>query len=151
MANFRDRLSDDLKDAMRARDERKRETIRMLTAALKYAQIAAMHPLSDAEASAVLVAQVKQRRDSIDQFRAAGRADLVEKEEAELAILSAYLPPAPSDDELASAIQAAIISTGAGSPQDMGRVMRIVLDRFAGQLDGKVVAEQVRRALAARS
>jgi uncharacterized protein YqeY len=151
MQDFRARLSDDLKVAMRARDERTRETIRMLNAALKNAEIAAMHPLSGDEAEAVLVAQIKQRRDAAGQFRAAGRADLADKEEAELAILSAYLPPAPSPEEVAMAIRDAIAATGAAGPQDMGRVMRAVLDRYPGRVDGKQIAAQVRQALSARS
>jgi uncharacterized protein YqeY len=151
MQDFRARLSDDLKAAMRARDERTRETIRMLSAALKYAEIAAMHPLSEAEAEAVLVTQIKQRRDSIEQFRAAGRVDLAEKEEAELTVLTHYLPPAPSEEEVTMAIQEAMIATGAAGPQDMGRVMRAVLDRYPGRVDGKEISTRVRQALAPRS
>ncbi len=151
MQDFRVRLSDDLKTAMRARDERTRETIRMLNAALKNAEIAALHPLNEGEAEAVLVAQIKQRRDSAEQFRAAGRSDLADKEEAELAILSSYLPPAPSPEEVNMAIRDAIATTGAAGPQDMGRVMRVVLDRYPGRVDGKQIAAQVRLALSARS
>jgi uncharacterized protein YqeY len=132
---------------MRAHDEVRRETIRFLNAALKNAQIAAMRPLSEAEVEAVLVAQTKQRRDSIDQFKAGGRMDLVAKEEAELAVLTAYLPSAPSDEEVASAIREAVQVTGASGPQDMGKVVRIVLDRYPGRVDGKLVATQVREAL----
>jgi uncharacterized protein YqeY len=147
MDDLRARLSNDLKAAMRAHDEVRRETIRYLNAALKNAEIAAMHPLTESEAEAVLVAQIKQRRDSIEQFRAASRQDLVDKEAAELAVLSAYLPSAPTDAEVASAIRAAIDSTGAAGPRDMGKVVRVVLDQYAGRVDGKVVATQVREAL----
>ena len=147
MADFRERLADDLKEAMRAHAEQRRDTIRMLNAALKNAQIAAMHPLSKAEAEAVLVGQVKQRRDSIEAFRSAGREDLAAKEEGELVILSAYLPPAPSAEALADAIREAIAATGASSLKDMGGVVRVVLERFAGHVDGKEVAAQVRGAL----
>ena len=151
MTAFRVRLGDDLKDAMRAHDERRRDTIRMLNAALKNAEIAAMHPLSDAEAESVLIAQVKQRRDSIEQSRAAGRDDLAAVEEAELAILLTYVPPAPSDEEIAMAIHEAIAETGATDPRDMGRVVRLVLDRYAGRVDGKDVAARVRQSLASGS
>jgi uncharacterized protein YqeY len=151
MQDFRARLSDDLKTAMRSRDERTRETIRMLNTALKYAEIAAMHPLNEGEAEAVLIAQIKQRRDAAEQFRAAGRTDLADKEDAELAILSAYLPPAPSPEEVDMAIRDAIAATGAAGPQDMGRVMRAVLDRYPGRVDGKQIAAEVRQALAERS
>ncbi|HVC83518.1 MAG TPA: GatB/YqeY domain-containing protein [Chloroflexota bacterium] len=147
MAHFQERLADDLKDAMRARDERRRDTIRMLTAALKNAQIAAMRPLSEAEAEAVLVGQVKQRRDSIESFRAAGREDLAAKEEAELAILAAYMPAPPTDPELSAAIQEAITATGATSLRDMAGVVRVVLERYPGRVDGKEVAARVRGAL----
>ena len=147
MTQFQERLAGDLKDAMRARDERRRDTIRMLTAALKNAQIAAMRPLSEAEAEAVLVAQVKQRRDSIESFRAAGREDLAEKEEAELVILSAYMPAPPTDQELSAAIDEALTTTGAISLKDMAGVVRLVLERYPGRVDGKEVAARVRGAL----
>jgi len=147
MAHFQERLSEDLKDAMRARDERRRDTIRMLTAALKNAQIAAMRPLSEAEAEAVLVAQVKQRRDSIESFRAAGREDLAAKEESELAILAAYMPAPPTDQELSAAIHEAITATGATSLRDMAGVVRLVLERYPGRVDGKEVAARVRGVL----
>ncbi|MDB5056722.1 MAG: GatB/YqeY [Chloroflexi bacterium] len=150
MDELRARLSSDLKDAMRAHDEVRRETIRYLNAALKNAEIAAMHPLTDDEAEAVLVAQIKQRRDSIEQFRVASRQDLVDKEAAELAVLSAYLPAAPTDDEVAAAITSAIASTGAVGPKDMGKVVRVVLEQYPGRVDGKVVATQVRDALSNR-
>jgi uncharacterized protein YqeY len=149
MDELRARLNNDLKDAMRARDEVRRETIRYLNAALKNAEIAALHPLSESEADSVLVAQIKQRRDSIEQFRAAGRTDLVDKEEAELTVLTAYLPAPPSEDDVAAAIQAAVVSTGAHGPQDMSKVVRAVLDQYPGRVDGKIVAARVRDALAA--
>ena len=122
----------------------------MVNAALKNAEIAALHPLTEAEAEATLIAQIKQRRDSIEQFRNAGREDLAAREEAELAILSSYLPPAPSREEVEAAVGEAIVSTGATGPQDMSRVMRTVLDRFAGRVDGKQVAPLVRQALLAK-
>jgi uncharacterized protein YqeY len=147
VTEFRERLAEDLKEAMRTHAEQRRDTIRMLNAALKNAQIAAMRPLTDDEAEAVLVSQVKQRRDSIDAFRSAGREDLAAREEAEFAILSAYLPPPPSSEELSRAIDDAIASTGAMSIKDMGTVVRVVLERYAGRVDGKEVAQQVRASL----
>lgn len=150
MADLRAQLTSDLKDAMRNRNEVAVSTIRMLNAALKNAEIAALHPLTEAEAEATLIAQIKQRRDSIEQFRNAGREDLAAREEAELAILSSYLPPAPSREEVEAAVGEAIVSTGATGPQDMSRVMRTVLDRFAGRVDGKQVAPLVRQALLAK-
>lgn len=147
MADLRAQLGEDLKDAMRARDAVRRETVRYLMAGLKNAEIASMHPLTKDEIQAVLVAQIKQRRDSIEQFGAAGRADLVAKEKAELAVLSAYLPPPPTEEEVDSAIREAIATSGAAGLKDMATVVRIVLDRYAGRVDGKLVASRVRAAL----
>lgn len=108
-----------------------------------------MRPLSEEEEQATLIAQIKQRRDSIDQFRSASREDLATKEEAELAILAAYMPPAPTDEAVAATILDVISSSGATGQQDMSRVMRAVLDRYAGLVDGKQVAPLVRQALSA--
>ena len=151
MADIRAQLTADLKDAMRARDAVTVSTIRMLNAALKNAEIAAMHPLTEAEVEATLVAQVKQRRDSIEQYRNAGREDLAGKEEEEMAILSGYLPPAPTEDEVRAAVREAIASSGAVGQSDMSRVMRAVLDRYAGRVDGKQVAPLVRQALSSQT
>lgn len=151
MADLRTQLTTDLKQAMRDRQEVAVSTIRMLNAALKNAEIAAMHPLTEAEVEATLVAQIKQRRDSIEQFRNAGRDDLAAREEAELAILSSYLPPAPSAEDVQAAIREVIATTGAAGPRDMSRVMRAVLDRYAGRVDGKQVAPLVRQALSSTS
>lgn len=109
-----------------------------------------MHDLSDGESQAVLISQTKQRRDSIEQFRAAGRLDLAAKEEAELAILSSYLPAPPSEEDVSATIEEAIRSTGASGVQEMGKVVRVVMDRYPGRVDGKLVAAQVREALSAR-
>ena len=150
MTDLQDRLNDDLKQAMRARDELRRDTIRYVNAALKNARIAAMHDLGDDEVEAVLVNQIRQRRDSIEQFTAAGRLDLASKEEAELAILLTYLPPDPSDEEVGAAIQESIRLTEASGVQDMGKVVRAVMNRYSGRLDGKVLAARVREALLAQ-
>ena len=148
VSELRARLADDLKAAMRARDQVALSTIRMLNAALKNAEIAALHPLDAAEVQAVLVAQIKQRRDSIEQFAKAGRDDLVAQEQAELDLLIGYLPPPPGADAVDEAIREAIAANGATSAKDMGMVMRAVLDRYPGQLDGKQIAARVRDALA---
>ena len=149
MQDLQSRLNDDLKNAMRAHEELRRDTIRYLNAALKNARIAAMHDLSDDEAQDVLISQIKQRRDSIEQFTAAGRMDLASKEQAELAILTAYLPEPPSEEEVSGAIDDAIRSTGASGVQEMGKVVRAVMDRYPGRVDGKLVATRVRDALSA--
>jgi uncharacterized protein YqeY len=150
MRDLQTQLNDDLKVAMRARDEVRRDTIRFLNSALKYAKIAAMRELSDDEVQGVLIGQIKQRRDSIEQFKAAGRTDLSDKEEAELAILASYLPAPPSDDEVSASIEKAIRSTGASGVQDMGKVVRAIVDRYPGGVDGKVVAARVREALSSK-
>ena len=150
MQDLQARLTSDLKDAMRARDELRRDTIRFLNAALLNAKIAAMHELSDDEAQRVLIGQIKQRRESIEQFTAAGRVDLAAKEEAELAILTSYLPAPPSEAEVSAAIQEAIQSTEASGVQDMGKVVRAVMVRYAGRVDGKALAARVREALSSK-
>jgi uncharacterized protein YqeY len=106
--------------------------------------------LDDGEVLQVVASLVKQRRDSIEQFSKAGRTDLVDKESAEIAVLGEYLPPAASADDIDAAVAAAIAETGAGSPRDMGKVMKAVMPRLAGKnADGRVVNEAVRRALGA--
>jgi hypothetical protein len=120
----------------------------MLKAALMNGEVAKARPLEEAEAQQVLASLVKQRRDSIEQFRNAGRTDLVDKESAELAILEQYAPPAVTAAALEEAVDAAIRETGATTAKDMGRVMKAVMSSLAGQsVDGKTVNELVRRKL----
>lgn len=149
MAEIADQLTSDMKDAMRARDKGRLSAIRFTLAALKNAQIEAMHPLSESEETDVLRKQAKMRRDSIDQYRKAGRDDLVAKEETELAVVEHYLPAAPSAEQLREAVRAAIAESGASGPKDMGPVMRATLSRLGGQADGRTVQGIVREELAA--
>ena len=123
--------------------------LRMLKTALTNKSIEKSRALEPAEELQVVGALVKQRRDSIEQFNAAGRPELAAKEQAEIAVLDGYLPPAASDDDLAAAVTAAMAATGATSAKDMGKVMKAVLAALAGRtVDGKRVNELVRAALA---
>jgi uncharacterized protein len=134
--------------AMKARDQVRLDPLRMLKTALTNKQIEKGRDLDDTEALQVVASLVKQRRESIEQFRKGGRSDLVEKEAREIQILEAYLPPAMDTAELDALVQAAITETGATSPKDMGRVMKDLMPRLAGRgVDGKAVNELVRRKL----
>lgn len=145
-----DRITRDIAVAMKAREAARLSALRMAKAALVNASVAKGRDLEEAEAQQVLASLLKQRRDSIDQFRAAGRTDLVDKETAELGVLQEYAPPAVSAADIEQAVTAAIAETGATSPKDIGRVMKAVMSALAGQtVDGKAVNELVRRKLTA--
>jgi uncharacterized protein YqeY len=136
--------------AMKNKDQARLSALRMLKAAVMNKEVEKKRGLEDAEVLQVIAALAKQRRDSIDQFRAAGRTDLVDKETGELAILESYLPPAASADDIDAAVAAAIAETGATSARDMGKVMKAVIPKLAGKnADGRVVNEIVRRKLGA--
>lgn len=141
-------LTSDLKDAMRQRDERRRDVLRFTLAALQNAEIAAREELDEPAAMAVLAKEAKQRRDSIEEFRKADRQDLVTKEEAELAILSPYLPEQLSREEVAEAAREAIQEAGATDPKEMGKVMAVLMPRLRGRADGRQVSEVVQELLA---
>ncbi len=144
-----DTLSADIALAMKAKDTTSLTALRMLKAALINKGIEKRKPLESAEELQVVNALVKQRRDSIDQFTAAGRDELAAKERAEIAVLDGYLPPAASDDELVAAVTAAVALTGATTAKDMGKVMKAVMAALTGKtVDGKRVNELVRAALA---
>lgn len=135
------RITEDMKSAMRAGEKGKLATIRLLQAAIKQREVDERIVLDDAQVLAVLDKMVKQRRESITQFEAGGRADLVASEQAELVVLQAYLPEQLGEAELAALIDSAIASTGAASVKDMGKVMGIVKGQAAGRADmGKVGA-----------
>jgi uncharacterized protein len=144
-----DDVSGAITAAMRQRDAPRLSALRMLKAAMMNRAVEKGREIDDAEARLVVSALVKQRRDSIEQFTKGGRQDLVDKETAELAILEVYLPPAADPAVVDRAVAEAIAETGAMSAKDMGRVMKAVMLRLAGQtLDGKVISELVRRKLA---
>jgi hypothetical protein len=144
-----DRLNEDLKAAMRAKDKVRLRTLRSLRSALKNKEIdqrqgGADTVLSEQDQLAVLRKEVSQRKDSIEQYEAAGRADLVEKEQAELAVLEEYLPAPMSDDELRSRLEAIVEEVGASSMGDMGPVMGRAMSELRGRVDGSRVQEMVR-------
>jgi uncharacterized protein YqeY len=148
--SLKNRISDDMKAAMRARDAERLSAIRLLLAAVKQREIDERVELDDAQIVGVVDKQVKQRRDSIAQYEQAGRQDLAERERAEIDVLSAYLPQQASEAEIAAEIDAAIAATGAAGPQDMGKVMGLLKTKLAGRTDLSAVSGQVRGRLAAR-
>jgi uncharacterized protein YqeY len=135
-------------DAMRSRDALRLGALRMLKAALMNREVERGRALDAAESAQVVAVLVKQRRDSIEQFTNGGRADLADKESAEIRVLEAYLPPAADPAVVERAVAEAIAETGAASAKDMGRVMKAAMARLAGQsVDGKAVSELVRQKL----
>ena len=141
-------LGADIVTAMKAKDQTKLTALRMLKTALTNKSIEKGRALEGAEELQVVSMLVKQRRDSIEQFTKGGRKDLADKEQAEIAILDAYLPAAASDDEIAAAVTAAIAETGAAGAKDMGKVMKAVMAGLAGKtVDGKKVSETVKAKL----
>jgi len=144
-----ERLESAMRDAMRARDERRTQTLRMAMAAAHNQRIARGRELTDDEVIEVLTRQVKQRRESMAMYRDAGRAERADAEEAEAAILGEFLPEPLDAGEIERLAQAAIVETGAMSPADVGRVMGRLAPRTRGRADGRVVSEVVRRLLGA--
>ncbi len=148
--SMNDQVGADIAAAMKARDASRLSALRMLKAAVMNKGVEKGRDLDDAEVLQVIASLVKQRRDSIEQFGKAGRADLVEKESAELNILQAYLPAGATPEEINAAVAEAIAETGAASPKDIGKVMKAVMPKLAGKnADGKAVNEAVRRTLGA--
>ena len=144
-----DRISGDIANAMRSRDQARLGALRMAKAALMNAEVQRGRALEEAEAQQVIVGLIKQRRDSIEQFRSGGRADLADKEAAEITVLEQYGPPPIDPAEIDRAVDAAIAETGATSAKDLGRVMKAVMSGFAGRaVDGKMINDAVRRRLA---
>jgi uncharacterized protein YqeY len=144
-------IDSDLKDAMRAKDANRLGVLRMLKSALKYAAIeksGAEGELDEAEATGVIRKQVKQRQDSIESFEKGGRPELAEKEKAELAILSGYLPAGMSAEEISRLVAETIAELGATSRAQMGAVMKALGPKVAGRADGKTLSQEVQRQLA---
>lgn len=143
-----ERITHDIAEAMKAREQARLSALRMVKAALMNGEVSKGRALEEAEAQQVLASLIKQRRDSIEQFRNAGRTDLVDKETAELGVLERYAPPAVSAADLERAVNAAIAETQSASPKDVGRVMKAVMAALAGMtVDGKAVNELVRKKL----
>ena len=145
---LQERLNADLKEAMKSRDALRISTIRMLLSSVKNRSIELRRDLSDAEVTETIVTLCKQRRESIRLFKEAGRQELVEKEEAELALLTGYLPQQLTRDELVSLVEKVIAETSATSGKDMGRVMKALQPLVSGRADGKLVSEVVKEKLA---
>jgi uncharacterized protein YqeY len=146
--NLSTRIESDYLAAMKARDAVRVGVLRMLKAAAKMRQVELRHPLTDDELLDVLAKQAKQRRESVEQFAAAGRADLVDKEERELVVLLDYMPAPLSDTELDEAVRTAVAELDARSMKDMGRVVQSVLAAHKGRVDGKRVSVAVKARLA---
>ncbi|CAN5852974.1 GatB/YqeY domain-containing protein [soil metagenome] len=145
---LRDRIEAAMRDSMRARDEQRTQTLRMAMAAAQNRRIALQRDLTDEEVVDVLTRQVKQRRESVEMYRAGGRADRAELEEAEAAILAEFLPEQLDEAEIEALARTAITASGASSPADMGRVMGHLSPQTKGRADGRLVSEVVRRLLA---
>lgn len=146
--SLHDRLSDDLKTAMKAKDQLRMDVIRMIKAALLNKEIELKKNLDDAEMSKVMTTMLKQRRESIEQYQKAKRDDLAAKEIKEIAIIEGYLPKAASTEDITQAIDAVVKETGASSMKDMGNVMKAVMVTLAGQtVDGKQVSDLVKSKL----
>lgn len=138
----------DMKEAMKAKDKQTLAVVRQIKSAVMNEQINLGHDLTEEEELAVLAREVKQRKDSIAEFKAGNRADLAEATQGELVVLAKYLPAQLSEDEIKQIVQEAIQKTGATGPADMGKVMGIVSSQTKGRADGKFVADQVKTALA---
>ena len=144
---LKNRITEDMKTAMRAKDTARLSAIRLLLAAIKQREVDERRELSDADVLAVIDKMVKQRRDSIAQFTAGNRMDLVANEEGELAVLATYQPQQLSETEVDAAIEAAVAVTGAAGPAGMGKVMAELKGKLAGRADMSVVSARVKARL----
>jgi hypothetical protein len=147
---LKERLDADMKTAMRDKDALKLSVVRMLKSAIKYREIEIMKPLDDAGVLAVIGTEIKRRRDSVDQYRAANRQELADKEEAEIRFLQDYQPAQLGEDELRAKVEAAIAATNAQGPKDMGAVMKALLPEVQGRAEGKLVSDLVKARLAGK-
>ena len=145
---FIDRISQDIANAMRAKEPVRLGALRMAKAALMNQEVQKGRPLDEAESQQVMTSLIKQRRDSIEQFRKGGRDDLADKEAAEITTLESYLPPPIDAAGLERLVDEVVSELGASGPKDLGRVMKALMPRLAGQaVDGKTVTELVKRRL----
>ncbi len=145
---LREQITEDMKTAMRAKDAGRLATVRLILAEIKRKEVDERIEVNDDQTVAIVEKMIKQRKDSITQFEAGGRADLADIEKAELAVLTAYMPAGLSDEEVAAEVAAAVAASGAAGPQDMGKVMAIVKPKLAGRADMTVVSALVKKALA---
>jgi len=149
MSSPQERVQEDLKQAMKARDAERTSTLRMLLAELKNERIKLGHEVADEEFVVVVQRGVKQRKDSVEQYRNAGREDLAGKEEREIAVLSSYLPAQISADEVRAAIEELVRAEGLSGPSGIGKVMQTILPRYKGRFDGKELQQIAREVLGA--
>lgn len=145
--SLKDQITEDMKTAMRAKDAGKLATVRLILADIKRKEVDEQITLDDAQTLAIIEKMIKQRKDSISQFEAGGRQDLADVEKAELAVLVQYMPAGLSDEEIAVEVAAAVASTGAAGPADMGKVMGVLKPKLAGRADMTVVSGLVKKAL----
>ena len=145
---LKERLNEDLRAAMRTKDEIRKSAIRMALSAIRYAEIARGEPLHDTGVQQVLAKEVKQRRESIEEFKKGGRTDLVNKEQAEIEALTPYLPEQIDEAAVQAMAQRIIAETGAASAADKGRVMPLLMKEISGRADGRLANEVVTRLLA---
>jgi uncharacterized protein YqeY len=147
--SLQDKIQSDIADTMRTKESLKLGVLRMMKAALMNKKVEKMKELDEPEVLAVLNTLVKQRKDSVEQFRKGGREELAQKEEAEIKVIESYMPAAASDDDIRRAIEEAIQETGAASMKDMGKVMKATQARLAGKtVDGGRVSQMVKEKLA---
>lgn len=147
MSELKSRLQDAVKDAMRAKEKERLGVLRLVTAAIKQKEVDERIELNDEQVLGVLEKMVKQRRESISQYENAGRSELAEKEAAEIAIISEYLPEQASDEEIEQAVEAALAETGASSMKDMGKVMGILQTKLKGRAEMGAISGKVRARL----
>jgi uncharacterized protein len=148
--NIPEKIQQDIVAAMRAREEQRLSTLRMVKSALKNKEIDKRAPLDEKEALAVLSTLIKQRKDSVEQFTKGGRQELADKEAAEIVLIESYMPKAAGEEEVAATVRAAIAEMGTPTIKDMGTVMKNAMARFAAtgtRVDGKLVSEIVKREL----
>ncbi|MGF6273414.1 uncharacterized protein YqeY [Massilia sp. UYP11] len=146
--SLKEQLTEDMKAAMRAKETGRLAAVRLIIAEVKRKELDEQTELNDTQVQAVIEKMIKQRKDSITQFEAGGRADLADIEKAEMAILSTYMPAGLSDEEIAAEVAAAVAATGASGPQDMGKLMGVLKPKLAGRADMTVVSGLVKKALA---
>ena len=148
-----DQIQKDIVAAMKAREEAKLSTLRMVKSALQNKSIEKMAPLDDKEAQQVLSTLIKQRKDSVEQFTKGGRQEMADKEAAEITVIESYMPKAASEADITAGVKAVVAEMGSSTMKDMGNVMKSVMAKFATQgmrVDGKVVSEAVKKELAGK-
>ncbi|MEW6284901.1 MAG: GatB/YqeY domain-containing protein [Chloroflexota bacterium] len=144
---IKDQLNQSMKEAMKSGDEIRKRTVRMALAAVKQVEVDKRVELDDAAVMALLQKEIKNRRESLEEAKKANRADLVSANEAEIAVLESFLPKAMPEEELRAIVQAAIAETGAASPADMGKVMKVVMGKVAGRAPNDLISRTVRELL----